>query len=56
MAMIVEGNGSPLRAASVQRNSPCPCGSGKKAKNCCGTETKYYHSGPEKPVKKEETK
>jgi preprotein translocase subunit SecA len=20
----------------VQRNDPCPCGSGKKYKNCCG--------------------
>lgn len=30
----------PLRAASAQagvgRNSPCPCGSGKKYKKCCG--------------------
>ncbi len=24
------------------RNAPCPCGSGKKAKHCCGAETKYY--------------
>ena len=28
----------PLRAegAKVGRNDPCPCGSGKKAKKCCG--------------------
>jgi hypothetical protein len=32
-------------AEKVGRNEPCPCGSGKKAKNCCGTETKYYNSG-----------
>ena len=23
------------------RNSPCPCGSGKKYKNCCGKILKY---------------
>ncbi|MDD4316704.1 MAG: SEC-C metal-binding domain-containing protein, partial [Clostridia bacterium] len=23
-------------SASIGRNSPCPCGSGKKYKNCCG--------------------
>jgi uncharacterized protein len=22
--------------AKVGRNDPCPCGSGKKAKKCCG--------------------
>ncbi|MDB4966161.1 MAG: motif domain protein [Myxococcales bacterium] len=28
---------SPLRrAATVGRNDPCPCGSGKKHKRCCG--------------------
>lgn len=25
--------------AKVGRNDPCPCGSGKKAKKCCGTTT-----------------
>jgi SEC-C motif-containing protein len=25
-----------VRAASVGRNDPCPCGSGKKHKKCCG--------------------
>lgn len=24
------------REEKVQRNAPCPCGSGKKYKNCCG--------------------
>jgi len=29
----------PLRAAeAVGRNDPCPCGSGKKHKKCCGAE------------------
>jgi preprotein translocase subunit SecA len=28
---------APLRAgARVGRNEPCPCGSGKKYKHCCG--------------------
>lgn len=38
------GNGSPLRSVKVRPNDPCPCGSGKKVKNCCGVKTKYYHS------------
>jgi len=27
---------APKRAGAVGRNEPCPCGSGKKYKNCCG--------------------
>ncbi len=27
---------SPKRVTKVGRNDPCPCGSGKKYKNCCG--------------------
>lgn len=38
---IFKGNGSPMIAEKVSRNSTCKCGSGKKQKNCCGTETKY---------------
>ena len=26
----------PSAAPKVGRNDPCPCGSGKKYKNCCG--------------------
>jgi len=26
----------PVAMASVGRNDPCPCGSGRKAKRCCG--------------------
>ena len=26
----------PLRSTKVGRNDPCPCGSGKKFKKCCG--------------------
>ncbi|MEA1649028.1 MULTISPECIES: SEC-C metal-binding domain-containing protein [Nitrospirillum] len=25
-----------MRQAKVGRNDPCPCGSGKKYKRCCG--------------------
>ncbi|TWB33307.1 YecA family protein [Nitrospirillum viridazoti] len=27
---------APIRQAKVSRNDPCPCGSGKKYKRCCG--------------------
>jgi preprotein translocase subunit SecA len=27
---------TPRRSAKVGRNDPCPCGSGRKYKNCCG--------------------
>jgi SEC-C motif-containing protein len=33
------GSVRPLRATKVGRNEPCPCGSGKKAKRCCGAVT-----------------
>jgi uncharacterized protein len=26
----------PARAAKIGRNDPCPCGSGRKYKKCCG--------------------
>ena len=29
------------RKETIGRNQPCPCGSGKKAKNCCGTNPVY---------------
>ena len=28
--------GAPLKRVKIGRNDPCPCGSGKKYKNCCG--------------------
>ena len=31
-----EGAHSPAAASKVGRNEPCPCGSGKKYKKCCG--------------------
>ncbi|MBI5083521.1 MAG: SEC-C domain-containing protein [Acidobacteria bacterium] len=27
---------APVRSEKVGRNEPCPCGSGKKYKKCCG--------------------
>ncbi|MBQ2707482.1 MAG: SEC-C domain-containing protein [Clostridia bacterium] len=27
---------APARTPKVGRNDPCPCGSGKKYKKCCG--------------------
>jgi preprotein translocase subunit SecA len=29
-------NRQPKKATKVGRNDPCPCGSGKKYKHCCG--------------------
>ena len=38
--LVAKGDGSekpqPARAQKVGRNDPCPCGSGKKYKKCCG--------------------
>jgi uncharacterized protein len=31
---------APRRVARVGRNDPCPCGSGKKFKKCCGQLTR----------------
>ncbi|RLA72047.1 MAG: preprotein translocase subunit SecA [Epsilonproteobacteria bacterium] len=36
------GEQNPMAEKKVSRNDPCPCGSGKKYKNCCGK------SGPKK--------
>jgi hypothetical protein len=46
MAKLLEGNGSPILSVKPGRNKPCVCGSGKKAKKCCGAETKFYDSKP----------
>lgn len=27
----------PIKAEKIERNAPCPCGSGKKYKKCCGS-------------------
>ena len=31
-----KGANTPKKSTKIGRNSPCPCGSGKKYKNCCG--------------------
>jgi yecA family protein len=33
----------PARSTKVGRNEPCPCGSGKKYKRCCGSPEKSLH-------------
>lgn len=33
---VINPKKAPVRAAKVGRNDPCPCGSGKKFKKCCG--------------------
>jgi SWIM/SEC-C metal-binding protein len=29
----------PIQSTKIERNTPCPCGSGKKYKKCCGANT-----------------
>ena len=36
-ATETETRGTVRNAKKVGRNDPCPCGSGKKYKNCCGS-------------------
>lgn len=33
---FLTGKGHPAEKKKIGRNDPCPCGSGKKYKNCCG--------------------
>ena len=33
--------GAPPELAKVGRNDPCPCGSGKKYKKCCGARPRF---------------
>ena len=35
---------TPKRVAKVGRNDKCPCGSGKKYKQCCGKQEKHKRS------------
>lgn len=41
-------SGQPLVRDKQQRNQKCDCGSGKKAKKCCGVTHKYYDTGAKK--------
>ncbi len=33
---VVQKKPEPVHSEKISRNSPCPCGSGKKYKKCCG--------------------
>ena len=52
---VIQGNGFPLRHTRVLPNDPCPCGSGKKAKRCCGTDTSFFYSKLTKAQEAEKT-
>lgn len=39
--VIHHKDGRPMNAKKINRNDTCACGSGKKAKKCCGCETIY---------------
>lgn len=57
LVTFIEGNGSPLRSRKQGRNETCTCGSGKKAKKCCGNKTEWFHSKDrERPKPSEEEK
>lgn len=45
--LIYSKNKLPLvRNSKIQPNDPCPCGSGKKAKKCCGINSEYHSLDP----------
>ncbi len=46
MVSFLANDGKPFRAQKTGRNYLCRCGSGLKAKKCCGTETKYFLPKP----------
>ena len=37
---VIEASGPKTVGNKTGRNDPCPCGSGKKYKNCCGKDSK----------------
>jgi CDGSH-type Zn-finger protein len=53
-AIFYPGNGYPIVARKQERNALCKCGSGKKAKNCCGTDVKYFLSSKLKAIRRNE--
>jgi len=42
MVTFLPGDGKPVFSQKIGRNSKCSCGSGLKAKHCCGTRTKLF--------------
>lgn len=51
MVKIIVGDGHPIITSKPDRNAKCICGSGKKQKNCCGDETKFYSTKPKREPK-----
>lgn len=49
-----DAENATLFTKKIRRNDPCPCGSGKKAKNCCGTERGYSYIKHINYVRREE--
>lgn len=44
---FVRGNGAPLTHKRILPNEPCPCGSKRKVKHCCGiaaADKGYFYS------------
>ena len=35
---VINPKSEPIRVDQIGRNDPCPCGSGKKYKKCCGSQ------------------
>lgn len=46
---FLKGDGFPIVTVTPERNSKCRCGSGKKAKHCCGTATRFFSTKPQRP-------
>jgi SEC-C motif len=44
--IVVDAKGQPVSPGKIGRNEPCPCGSGKKYKRCCGA----FHPTPSAPT------
>lgn len=40
--IFIKNDSKPFRAMKTSRNQECRCGSGLKAKRCCGARTRYY--------------
>ncbi len=36
LKVSTEEKAKPIKTQKIGRNDPCPCGSGKKYKKCCG--------------------
>ena len=45
---------SPRDTVAIGRNDPCPCGSGKKYKNCCVDKGDHFLRKMAKKAKKEQ--